>query len=272
VSEHEESGEPDPTIPGEQAGQHDMGPSSTAGTRRQRAARLAGAVTSRTAGWMVAAALAGSLVTLLLDGSLSQPATGQVAFRNVGRSAQAPAQAGGRTNWRIAAVPATPQQVYAAPGGPLAAGTVGPACAFGGQGVPPVAVRRARHAVIFRKGHRASWVAIGKAPGAKRITVVRLWCQMMPLQCRPAAGVRIGWVPAFRSITIKGHGRTVIVGPGGRPQRRLSIQAKPGQVRRAEPATRLANVSWLRRRPASQARSGPLTPERLHDRGRLPPQ
>jgi hypothetical protein len=52
---------------------------------------------------------------------------------------------------------------------------------------------------------------------------------MMPLQCRPAAGVRIGWVPAFRSITIKGHGRTVIVGPGGSAQRRISIHAKPGQ-------------------------------------------
>ena len=247
MSEHEESGGPDPTIPGEQAGQHGAGPSSTAGTRRQRAARVAGAATSRTAGWMIAAALAGSLVTLLLDGSLSQPATGQVAFRNVGRSAPGPA--GGRTSWQIAAVPATPKQVYLAPGGPLAAGTVGPACAFGGQGVPPVAVRRARsikisgrrHAVAFRKGHRASWVEIGTAPGGKRITVVRPWCQMMPLHCRAVAGVRIGWVPAFSSITIKGHGRTVIVGPGGRAQRRVSIHAKPGQrVRFVGPKARPA--------------------------------
>jgi hypothetical protein len=248
VSEHEESGGPDPTIPDERAGQHDSGPSSTAGTRRQRAARAAGAVTSRTAGWMVAAALAGSLVTLVLDGSLSQPATGQVAFRNVGRSAQAQAPAGGRTSWRIAAVPATPKQVYLAPGGPLAAGTSARACAFAGQGVPPVAIGRARsikisgmrHAVIFSQGHRASWVEIGKAPGGKQITVVRPWCQMTPLHCRAAAGVRIGWVPAFRSITIKGHGRTVIVGPGGSAQRRVSIHAKGKRVTFAAPAPRLA--------------------------------
>lgn len=173
MSEHEESAGSDPTIPGQPAGHHDTGPSGAASTRGQRGAKVAGAVTSRTAGWMVAAALAGSLVTMLLDGGASQTATGQVAVRNVGRTALAPP--GGRMSWRIAATPLSPNQVYAAPSGPLA-GAVAPACAFPGPGLPPRAFRHARSITIYgrhrvvigKKGRRASWTVIGRGPARKQ--------------------------------------------------------------------------------------------------------
>jgi hypothetical protein len=226
VSEHEESAEPDPTIPGLPAGQHQPGPSSKAGARGQRAAKVAGAVTSRTAGWMVAAALAGSLVTLLLDGGTSQTAGGQVAFRDVGRA-----------SWRIAATPLTPKQVYVAPGGPLAGGMVAPACAYPGPGMPPRIFRHQRSITIYgrqriaigKKGLRVSWTVIGRGPAAKRITVVRPGCQAMPWRCDAAIGVQIGQAPGSKRIMIQRHGRVVLIGPGGRPQRRISVRPKAGQ-------------------------------------------
>ncbi len=248
MSEHEESAGPDATIPGQPAGHHETGPSSKARTRGQRAAQVAGAVTSRTAGWMVAAALAGSLVTVLLDGGTSQPATGQVTLRNIGRAAPAPA--GVRTSWRIEATPLTPKQVYVAPGDPLASGTVTPGCAFPGPGIPPGAVRHSRslkisgwqQIVIGRKGHRASWVAIGSGPPRKRIALVRPGCRVRPLHCGAALGVRIGWAPAGKRIMIKRHGSVVIIGPGGRPQRHVRTRARAGQ--RIRPVVPAAPSGW----------------------------
>lgn len=281
MSEHEESAGSDPTNPGQQAAQDDTSPSSpgtagaagrpsttgtsgTRGTRGQRAASVAGAVTSRTAGWMVAAALAGSLVTLLLDGGASQPASGQVAFRNVGRMAQGPA--GGRTSGRIEGMPVTPKQAYFAPGGPLPGGplpggplpggplpggTVAPACAFAVPGIPPGAPRHPfsikisgrQRVVIGKNGHRASRVQIGRRSARKQITVVRPGCQMMPPRCRAGAGLRIGQAPPFKRVMIKRHGRVTIVGPGGLPWRRVSVRARVhGRVIVVPPA---AAIGWL---------------------------
>jgi hypothetical protein len=60
----------------------------------------------------VAAALAGSLVTLLLDPGTSTPSVQQVAIRNASRTSPAP---GGSTNWRVV-WQGGPRTIYVGPG------------------------------------------------------------------------------------------------------------------------------------------------------------
>jgi len=127
VSENTESTEPGRPDPGDQPDEPDQPDHSDqpdqARSRRQSKARVArasaAAATSRTAGWIVAAALGGSLVTLLLDGSLSQPAVRQVTISNAGRAAPAPGRTapapGSRQSWRVVA-PGSPQTIYLGPG------------------------------------------------------------------------------------------------------------------------------------------------------------
>jgi hypothetical protein len=96
VSEYEESAGPDETVPGPNTKEPDPDPprSRRAGATRA-AGTVAGALTSRTAGWIVAAALGGSLVTLAVDNGTSQPTAGPIAIRNADRTAPAPALAPG---------------------------------------------------------------------------------------------------------------------------------------------------------------------------------
>ncbi|HEX5190494.1 MAG TPA: hypothetical protein VFW16_13185 [Streptosporangiaceae bacterium] len=245
MSEHEESAGSDPTIPGQPPGQHEPDPPGKAGTRGQAAARVVGAVTSRTAGWMVAAALAGSLVTLLADGGTSQPA-GQIAVRNVSGTTT---PAGGRASWRMQLAPVTPRRAYIAPGGPLAGGMLAPACAFPGPRTPPAMFRHPRSVTIYgrqrvaigKKGGRLSWTVIGRGRAWQKVAIIGPGCQVIPPRCWTAIGVRNGKAPAFKQIIIKRHGRVVIIGPGGRAQRRVSIDAKAGQwVQVVAPAARPA--------------------------------
>ncbi len=246
MSEHEESAESDPTIPSEYAaGSGPAQPDSaepgssqpessqnSARGRGQRAAKLAGAVTSRTAGWMVAAALAGSLTTLLLDNGTAQPTVSQVAAREAGRMAHIPGSAR-----RNGPGPAT-RVIYPGPGGPQAAGrsswVLGPAapgsagfsCAFPGPGGPPFAtgkigavrIHRAWQVIIIGRGHRHVQIKAGSVP-APSFRLARPGCQMTPFRCQAAL-----------RVIIKRHGRLVIVGqrPGGLP-RRIGVKPVPGK-------------------------------------------
>jgi hypothetical protein len=134
-------------------------------------------------------------------------------------------------------MPLIPKQVDIGPGGPLAGGMVAPACAFPGAAKPPVAFRHLRsitihgrqQIVIRKKGSRVSWTVIGHGPAWKWITAVRPRCQWRPLRCGAAVGVRMGKLPAAKRVMIRRHGRVIIIGPGGRAQRRISVRPKAGQ-------------------------------------------
>src|SRR5260221_4633970 len=128
VDEHEESAESESAAADGHGAQSDTAPlgarrrvalsGSSAG--RTSARRVGAAATSRTAGWMAAAALAGALVTLLLEPArLAPSAVVAVQFRNAGRVQTNPAR--GAVAWsghgiRVA-VPA-PRQAYLVPGQP----------------------------------------------------------------------------------------------------------------------------------------------------------
>jgi hypothetical protein len=263
VSEYEESAGPDETVPGPNTKGPDPDPprSRRAGATRA-AGTVAGALTSRTAGWIVAAALGGSLVTLAVDNGTSQPTAGPIAIRNAGRTAPAPA--GTRRSWKIAATRLTPRQVYLAPGGPLAAGgppaqggagaawTMQPACALPGPGGPPfppgrqrtVMIPRAKRAIIGRLGHRHVRIEFGRIPMPKRMILIRPKCAMIslpmvplpmlplpvvPLHCRAAMRIAIRQVPPFKRISIQPRGRVIYIGPNHRPPRRMDIKAPAGR-------------------------------------------
>ena len=241
MSEYEESAGPDETVPG----QNNKGPDpDPPRSRRAGATRAAGtaaaALTSRTSGWIVAAALAGSLVTLAVDHGTSQPTAGPIAIRNAGRTAPAPA--GTRRSWKIAATPLTPRQVYLAPGGPLAAGgppaegwaawTMQPACALPGPGGPPFPPRRqrivimpgAKRVIIGRAGHRHVRIQFGQVQQPKRISWFRPKCAMIPLHCS-AMRIAIRQVPPFKRIRIERRGRVIYIAPNHRLPHRMGIKA-----------------------------------------------
>lgn len=128
----QESPGPDPSATQDQGGQPDTAPQTTPGrfrlgSRQARGAGTAGgsarrvgvALASRTAGWMVAAALAGSLVTLLLEPARSaSTSNAAVQFRNTGRIALAPARSAVAGSGQNRAAVPVPRRVYLAPAQP----------------------------------------------------------------------------------------------------------------------------------------------------------
>jgi hypothetical protein len=128
VDEHEESAGSESAAADDEGGQPDTAPLrarrrlrlSHTGAGRTGARRVGAAATSRTAGWMVAAALAGALVTLLLEPArLAPSAVVSVPFRKADRVQTNPAPnavAGSGHRIRVA-VPA-PRQAYLVPGQP----------------------------------------------------------------------------------------------------------------------------------------------------------
>jgi hypothetical protein len=189
---------------------------------------------------MVAAALAGSLVTLGIDHGTSQSSAGSITIRNAGRVAQAPA--GASKHGRIEAVPPGQKRIYVAPGGPLGAGTFsGPGrsswimqqpCAVAGVGGPPFSERHQRfdwipvpkRVVIGPQSQRKLHVQIGQVPARKAIRFARPACPMFPIHCQ--AGITIGGqVPPFARVQIERRGHVYVIGPRQGSVRRMTINA-----------------------------------------------
>jgi hypothetical protein len=203
------------------------------------AAAFGGAVTSRTAGWMVAAALAGSLVTLGIDHGTSQPSAGSITVRNAGRVAQAPTGAGKHA--RIQAVPGQ-KRIYVAPGGPLGAGSFSAQgrtswimqqpCAAAGVGGPPFSARHQRfnwiqvpkRVVIGPRGQRKLHVQIGQMPARKAIRIARPACPMFPIHCQASITIG-GQAPPFTRGWIERRGHVYVIGPQQGSMRRMTINA-----------------------------------------------
>jgi len=200
------------------------------------AGAVAAAVTSRTAGWMVAAALAGSLATLGVVHGTSQPAAGQVTIKNAGRVAVAPS--GSSKHGRMWATRLTPKRVYVGPGDPLATGALPqvsggaawvaqPACAVPGHNGPPFSKRQQRivtipvpkHIVIGRTGHHKLQQQGGQITVPKRIRLARPACAMFPLRCRADLRIAIGQVPAATRVQVEQRGRFFATGQGQQPPR-----------------------------------------------------
>jgi hypothetical protein len=229
VSEYEESAGQDQNVPGATSAEPDPEPprSRQVGASRAAAA-VAGAVTSRTAGWMVAAALAGSLVTLAVDHGASQPTAGQITIRNAGRVSAAPP--GRSTHRQIQASPLTPGALPQAQGG--MAWVMQPACAVPGPGGPPIAKRPQRmvtipvpkRIVIGRQGHRNLQIYAGQLPASKRIRLVRPACPMFPLRCHPGMRIGIRQVPASARVQIGRRGRFFVTGPSQQPPGRIPVR------------------------------------------------
>jgi hypothetical protein len=257
----QESPGPDPSATQDQGGQPDTIPQTTPGrlrlgSRRARAAGPAGgsarrvgvALASRTAGWMVAAALAGSLVTLLLEPARSASTTNAaVQFRNTGRIAPAPARsavAGSGLNG--GAVPA-PRRVYVAPGQPgqvpgclakLPPGGLPPA-----RAVPPPVISRLRlhRQLVVGRGLRPRYIRISGRPIMKALVGIPSPCSVrlgvvpppivqrltaIPGRCgarvqigrlmapKRVAFAKPGWLQ-IRAGRLRASWRVVLVGPGG---------------------------------------------------------
>jgi hypothetical protein len=279
VDEHEESAGSESAAADAVGGQPDTAPLrarrrlrlSHTGAGRTGARRVGAAATSRTAGWMVAAALAGALVTLLLEPArLAPSAVVSVPFRKADRVQTNPAPnavAGSGHRIRVA-VPAprqaylvpgqpgqiygslTPRQMYAAPGqwfagppAPVAApGCIAmapaqePFAAAPPPGGPVARIRIGRYSppkrvIISGRGRRPTQVRIGQLPIVKRIISI-------PGACAFGLGT-------FRSPIVKGligiPGRCAVQVKGGRltvPKRilitrphRRRIQIRIGRLR-----------------------------------------
>jgi hypothetical protein len=270
LDEDQESPGPDPSATQDQGGQPDTAPQTTPGrfrlgSRQARGAGTAGgsarrvgvALASRTAGWMVAAALAGSLVTLLLEPARSaSTSNAAVQFRNTGRIAPAPARSAVAGSGQIGAAVPVPRRVYLAPaqpgqaylvpapgpihqqmqpaaGGVWFAGPPGQAMMPGCMaqlppgGLPPA---RAVPPAVFRRLrlHRQITVGPGLRPGSIRISGRPIMKALIgiPSPC----SVRLGMVPppiARRLSAIPGRcGVRVQIGRVIAPKR--VVFAKPG--------------------------------------------
>jgi len=241
VSEYEESAGQDQTVPGQTSKGPDQEPPRSRRAGASKAAgTVAGALTSRTAGWMVAAALAGSLVTLGVDHSTAQPTAGSVTIRNAGRVAAAPS--GSTRHRQIPAMTLTPKRFYVGPGDPLAVGGLAggqggtswvmqPACAVPGPGGPPfsksqrriITIPMPKRVVIGRPGHQKLPLHAGQIPALKRIRFARPACPILPIHCRAGMRIAIGQAPAATRVHIEQRGRVFVIGPGQQPPRRVSV-------------------------------------------------
>jgi hypothetical protein len=251
---HPES--PDPATSGEVGSQPE--PSAPRPRRRPGFGQVGAAATSRTAGWMVAAALGGSLVTLLLvPDRLPAAAPAGIAF-------QRPAfvrPGGGRPpgTARRFAIPAQPPgQVYAGPGGRKVLGpaTVMPGCQFAVPGGlrpggparfrlvhPPMAQR-----IVVLPGKRGPRIEIVRPPAMRRIAI---WSAGRPgarrfgrwtitrrgrggiVQWTSPRGGIVQWTsPRGRTVPWSSPGRGIVqwTAPGG------AIVVGPGNIVAAPPA------------------------------------
>lgn len=183
---------------GDQGGQPDTVPLRT--RRRFRMGRInarrAGALaTSRTVGWMVAAALAGALVTLLLEPARSAPSPA-VPFRNAGRAEAKPGRSAvaGSGHKVGVAVPA-PGQVYPVPGRPGQVYAEPTPWQMYGQMYP---------------APRAAWLAGPPASVGMPGCVIKMPAQVPfagPPPGRPGIHTRIGEFRPPKSIIMEGPGR-----------------------------------------------------------------
>ena len=206
----------------------DSEPESAAPRRRRslRGARVGTALTSRSAGWIVAAALAGSLATYLFAPPRTSPTTSVgVAYRSAGPVV------GGQARVRVARPPG--QSVQS--GGPLS--------------LVPAPGQRPAQVAVPAPGQRPAEVAV-PAPGSARIYV-------------PAPGSARVYVPAPKRL--RGRAQVIlppgnvggpatgqiVVGPGGNwvgaPMPACAV-AVPGGLPGGPPvAVRLARPSALKR-------------------------
>jgi hypothetical protein len=186
----------------------------------------------------VAAGLTGSLATLLLNPSTTQPVASQVTISNAGQVA--PVGPAARTSWQIAPAPDSARRAYVLPGGPPLAGaiqwTVNQACAIHGPGAAPFAKRRmqivaipsARRVYISRHGRHQIAIKINRVPWQRSIRMVGPGCAMLPLRCRMA--VIMGQGPRIAPVIIKRHGRVVIIRPGRHAiARHVHLKARAGK-------------------------------------------
>jgi hypothetical protein len=225
----QESPGPDPSATQDQGGQPDTAPQTTPGrfrlgSRQARGAGTAGgsahrvgvALASRTAGWMVAAALAGSLVTLLLEPARSaSTSNAAVQFRNSGRIAPAPARSAvAGPGQHSAAVPAQPGQAYLVPAQP-------------GQAYLVPAQPGQAYLVPAQPGQAYLVPAPGPIHQQMQPAAGSVWFTGPPGQAMmPGCMAQLppgGLPPVFRRL---GMHRQITVGPG-LPPRSIRISGRP---------------------------------------------
>ena len=231
MNEHSPSASEDPALPGDSEPAPE--PTATRSRRLPRAGHVAAAATSRTAGWMVAAALAGSLVTLVLvpnrnsqttvvpfrgtafagPGGIHSAVPGKrFAIKGPSPAQIGPVPAGGGRAFRMIA----PWQ-QAFPGQARVYGpAMTPACAYFGPGglppgTPPAFVRLGgpRHVIkgeIVQPGVPAKRLRIVQLPATKRLS----WVQV---PSRIARRLTITLGPGGKALA--GPGAFTFVGPGG---------------------------------------------------------
>ncbi len=265
MSEYEESaGQETPAPSGNSAGPDTEPLRPRRAGAAKTAAAVGGAVTSRTAGWMVAAALAGSLVTLGIDHGTSQPSAGSITVRNAGRVAQAPTGASKRG--RIEAVPPGQKRIYVAP--PAQGRTswiMQSPCAVGGMGGPPFSERHQGFATIMPKrvvigarGQHKVHVQIGQVPARQAIRLALPGCSMFPIHCQASMAIG-GQVPPFVRVQIERRGRVYVIGPQQGSMRRMTINGPAFRRAVVVPAPRIrgsvATQCLAFQRPSSDWRS-----------------
>ena len=258
MNEHSTPASEDPPVPEDTQAL----PASPAARSRRlpRAGLVAAAATSRTAGWIVAAGLFGSLITLLVGPGSNSPATvvtlHRAAFAAPGslRSAAPGRQVyvHGRARQKIIGLPAggqpgmglfTPGQV-AGPGGAwVQVPAMMPACGFAGPGLLPPGAPGVYgpggvpipKGVISRPGKKGMRVEIIRPGASKRVSYV--WRRVLP-------GQRIS-IQLPRRQFVSGPGSFSIVGPGGAP---CAVQGPGGPVSSWYGASWSApSVSWYGR-------------------------
>jgi len=239
VNEHSTPASEDPPVPEDTQAL----PASPAVRSRRlpRAGLVAAAATSRTAGWIVAAGLFGSLITLLVGPGSNSPATIVALHRAAfavpgGLKSAAPGRhvyGHGPVPQKITGFPAgRPPGIGMLPGqiaGPgsvwVQVPTMMPACGFAGPGPLPPGARRVYgpaglpkvKGVISKPGKNGMRVEI-IGPGASR-RVGYVWR-------RAQAGHRIS-IQLPRRQFISGPGPFSIAGPGGSP---CAVQVPGGPV------------------------------------------
>jgi len=240
VNEHSTPAREDPPVP-----EDTQAPpaSAAAGSRRfPRAGLAATAATSRTAGWIVAAGLFGSLITLLVGPGSNSPATivalHRAAFAVPGGLGSAPAgqhvYVHGPVRQKFIGLPGggppggglyTPGQM-AGPGPVwVQVPAMMPGCGIAGTGVLP-----AGGPAVYGPGGQPIVKGVISRPGKNGMRVVII---------RPGARKRVSWIwqgrPSRHRISVRlprrqfvsGPGSFSIVGPGGAP---CAVQVPGGPV------------------------------------------
>jgi hypothetical protein len=225
VNEHSASASEDPPVPEDTQAQ----PASPAARSRRfpRAGLAAAAATSRTAGWIVAAGLGGSLITLLVGPGRNSSTTTIVplhraAFAINGAKSATPGRhvyIRGPVRQKIVGFPAgrppavgmlTPDQIPGPGPGWVQVPTMIPACGIPGPGALPPGPRIHGRAfikgVITRPGKNGMRVEISRPGVPKRM----IWVGRRGLRAH-----RISIQVPRRPLFAAGPGSFTFIGPGG---------------------------------------------------------